>query len=171
MKTVDKYRKLIKSGRFTEVELKYFRKLINGSSRLDAITKNDLVQEFEWQANEHNGIRLSKEQQQKGIEWLRKVTYKLNGELRKTQVLGRIERCIIDEFKYFRCVGLYNLSDNNYDQYVPIYRCIARDGSYFDYICKMWGEIEVIGINNGGFTSYKNQPDFERARQGVRVVA
>ncbi len=145
--TLVKYQKLIKKGLFTEQELISFRKYINGLSGMIP-AQWQLLTDFQNKAEE-KGIRLTSQQQVKGILWLKEKTFKLNGELRLSSPCGVFESSVLKKFRAFKCVGLHNLSDNDYRQYVPIYRCIATNGNYFDYICKMWGEIQVISYGNG----------------------
>lgn len=164
-KTYNKYLNLIKKGKFTEQELISFRKQINGSSNLDIDSRQELVYLFEEKAKK--GIQLTKEHQLKGLNWLRQKTFKLNGDIRKNAPLDQCEINIINNFKKFICVGLYNTSDNSYDNYVPIYRCYGKNGDYFDYICLMWGEIEVISIN-----SVNNEIKFDNTQEykGLTLV-
>lgn len=150
MKTVAKYQKIIKGGLFTEKDLIYFRKYINGNAELFP-SQWRLLTDFEKKA-QSIGIKLTSQQQVKGLLWLKEKTFKLNGNLRSNSPCGEFEANVIKRFKSFKCVGLHNLSQNEYRQYVPIYRCIATNGCYFDYICKMWGEIEVIYSGNNAST-------------------
>ena len=161
-----KYEQLIEAGLFTEQQLIYFRKYINGSTKLERLEASELAQAFIYKA-ETDGIELTQSQQTKGYLWLKSKTFKLNGGIRKNSPLAYFEQHVINHFDSFKCVGLYDLSENSYRHYVPIYRCMASDGQWFDYVCKMWGEIEVIAIGNGPHgTSSKNQPEWQLARQG-----
>jgi hypothetical protein len=76
--------------------------------------------------------RITREHSDKGIAWLRKLCFKLNGEPRKTQPLGVAALDIVRNFSHFTWAGLYNIG-NYRPHYVPIWRTYARDGSYFDY--------------------------------------
>lgn len=171
--TFGKYVKLIKSRRFTERQLISFRRYVNGSSPLNGYDAEYLISLFNTAAE--SGIKLTRYQQYKGRKWLLGVTFKLNGQVRKNAPLGYFEQKVVKSFAKFRCVGLYNLSDNSYRQYVPVYRCIARNGSYFDYVCMMWGEIKIVSIGDrNGSISHSNQPEWELARNGtqsLRLVA
>lgn len=167
-RTVEKYEALIAKASFTERELISFRKLVNGSSRLSKFDAQLLIDAFNAVAD-IKGVKLTKEQQLKGIDWLRNVTFKLNGQVRKSAPLAYFEQEVVKNFKKFTCVGLYDLSTNNYRQVVPIYRCIARNGLYFDYVCMMWGDIKVISLgDSNGSISHANQPEWELARQGTQ---
>lgn len=164
-KVCSKYVDLIKKGKFTEQELISFRRQINGSSRLDIDKRQNLVCLFEEKASSNKSIQLSKEQQLKGLNWLRQKTFKLNGGIRKNSPLGTYEIVVLNSFKKFTCVGLYNNSENNYVNYVPVYRCYGKKGNYFDYICMMWGEITIVSLGDcdGEMISHR-QPEFEYIR-------
>ena len=163
-KTAQKYFDLIKTGHMTERELINFRKAVNGSSRLPIEIVQDLLADFDAKATD-KGIQLTAEQQAKGLAWLNRETFKLNGRVRKNPVLKQYERNVLQGFKKFTCVGLYDLSTNNYRHFMPIYRCVAKNGTYFDYVCKMWGEIVVIEIGDrNGCVSASNQPGFDLKR-------
>lgn len=73
MTTYEKYKRLIKAGKFTEQELISFRKYINGSSPLDTTDRAELTEYFIMKA-EDIGIKLSFEQQLKGLNWLKSKT-------------------------------------------------------------------------------------------------
>lgn len=164
-KVYSKYVDLIKKGKFTERELISFRRQINGSSKLDIDSRQELVDLFEEKASSNKTIQLSKEQQSKGLNWLRQKTFKLNGRIRKNSPLGSYEIEVLNNFKKFTCVGLYNISENSYTQYVPIYRCYNKKGNYFDYICLMWGEIKVTQLGDlDGCMIRHTQPEFDYIR-------
>lgn len=166
-KTLNKYEGLIVKGEFSERELISFRKYINGASNLNEDDRERLIYAFNELAEE-KGIRLHSSQQVKGYLWLNKNTYKKNGDIRKTPVLGFAERKVLKNWEEFTCVGLYNLSQNSYANYVPIYRCIDSKGNYFDYICKMIGGIEVIALGDShGPIAQRNWPGFEQRRNGA----
>lgn len=104
-KTYEKYESLIKSRKFTEQELISFRKFVNGSSNLSAHDAQCLIDWFDAVA-QNKGIILTKEQQSKGLEWLLRNTFKVNGDERKNAPLGEAEQYVVRNFKKFVCVGL-----------------------------------------------------------------
>lgn len=164
MKPIDKYKALIRKGRFTESELIYFRKAINGSSKMDVDFRIHLVNAFNDKA-ESKGIQLEESQQVKGYLWLKDKCYKRNGTLRKSPVLaGTFERDILENYSHFTCSGLFQASDNAYANYVPIYRMYAKDGRWFEYACNM-GQITIIGIGKGKLMTHGHRwPGFNEAR-------
>lgn len=163
-KTFDKYIALIKKKAFTENELISFRRAINDSSIMAQYKIHYLIREFEY-----NHINLTLDQQYKGINWLRNKTFKLNGQTRKNSPLSYFEQQVIKDFKEFKCVGLYNQSDNQRPFRVCIYRCISIKGLYFDYCVETNGTVKVFAIGDKqGTISYSNQPEFELARKGTQ---
>lgn len=168
-KTFEKYERLIKGRKFSEQELIAFRKYVNGSSPLTPSDAQYLIDSFD-EIAASRGVLLTEQQQVKGLLWLKHQTFRLNGAVRKNAPLDHFEREVLKRFKKFTCVGLYNLNENHYRQYVPIYRCHATNGTYFDYACLMWGEIRVLEIGNrSGRLSMCNQPSWSTARQATSL--
>ena len=161
-KTFQKYLQLTKKGHvWTESEIIYFRKYINGSSPLDADSIEQLINSIEGKT-----YRITDAQTVKGITWLKNHCFRLDGKVRKGCKLMPFELSVIKNFKEFRFVGLWNASDNAYRNYLPIYRTIAKDGSYFDYTFHM-GWFRVFGIKTKGFETWCNQPNFDEDRQST----
>lgn len=144
MKTYKKYLEMTKRGHvWTEKEIIYFRKYLNGSSPATIDQIENLLASIEGKT-----YRITQEQNQKGIQWLRNQCFKLNGKVRRSCKFKPFELDIILNFKEFRFVGLYNVSENSYRNYMPIYRTIAKDGSYFDYVAYSFGEFKVLGSSS-----------------------
>jgi hypothetical protein len=143
LKPMDKYARVIRSGRFTEIEIVYFRKLLNGYRKTNA-DRTELFELFE----RSGPYQITREQTQKGIEWLRDKAFCRNGRIRKTQPFDSDQLQVITKFSRFEFVGLYDLMAESpyphpeYHQYIPIYRVISRDGKYFDYSPATWGEVK-----------------------------
>jgi hypothetical protein len=147
-RTLAKYLSLLMSRNFSEQDICSFRKALNGYSRssLNREDREKLLELFERRAP----YRISREQTLKGIAWLQRYCFKLDGSPRKRKdspfESAHLE--VIRNFSRFEFVGLKDLrADNpyslslNFHQYIPIYRVIARDGSYFDYSPATWGEV------------------------------
>ncbi len=175
MKTFLKYLAITKRGHvWTENEIIYFRKYINGSSPLDVDSIEQLINCVEGKT-----YRITEQQSIKGILWLKNKCFSTRG-VRKSCKFKPFEINVIANFKEFRFVGLYDASDNNYRNYMPIYRTIAKDGSWFDYVAYSFSEMKVIGIKTKtGFETWCNQPNFNDYREfkgrpshyGVRSVS
>ncbi len=100
---------------------------------------------------------ITREHAAKGIEWLRRLTFKANGEVRqsKSMPFDKREVGIIRNFKRFTWVGVFNTQEhfgnfNGCKSYVPVWRTYAKDGSYFDYVAIGGGpgggvDIHIVG--------------------------
>jgi len=85
----------------------------------------------------YDHYELTTEQNKFGIKWLRSYVYKKNGEPRKQKGndFNENHRTVIDNFSHFLLVGFEDIAQgNNFGHYRPIYRCVAKGGSYFDYV-------------------------------------
>jgi hypothetical protein len=83
-------------------------------------------------------FKLTEEQEKKGIGWLRKQWKTPNGVERKNNPFGAREEYVLDNFDHFELVDFYNnvnylQSQSGLNNYVPYYRVVAKDGSYFEY--------------------------------------
>ena len=99
-----------------------------------------------------NGFDITKEHSNIGIEYLTKTFFKKNGDPRQAAFddLTDHDINILRNFKKFKFVGfdLYrpHFQDSQYDQYEIIYRVIAKNGDWFDYLAVSWqsGQFEVL---------------------------
>lgn len=92
---------------------------------------------------ETQDFALTKEQQDKGIEWLLRTQFLLKGGLRKNAFVGEREANILKNYSHFTFSGLRDVGNGFYAFYVPIYSCHAKDGSSFEYSTNM-GQCEVL---------------------------
>ena len=83
-KTINKYMKILHSGKFEEQEIISFRSLLNNGC--DYETKTALLDMFD----ENAPFRLSQAQQDKGIAWLRNFFFKADGTVRANQKVMEI---------------------------------------------------------------------------------
>jgi hypothetical protein len=130
---------------WTENEIIYFRKAVNSSSSLPVELRKALKDAFESITNEQ-GYKITSEQTDKGIQYIRNRAFKRNGSLRraKSNPFNTREAHIINNFSHFEFVGLYDANGNGYMQYyVPVYRVIAKDGTAFEYSTNM-GQMEIL---------------------------
>lgn len=160
-KTLLKWEQATKRGHvWTENEIIYFRKYINGSSPLNAYDAQGLIDAVDGKV-----YRITEQQSVKGILWLKNQCFTGRGILRRSCPFKTFEVNVISNFREFRFVGLYNVSDNSYRNYMPIYRCIAKNGDFFDYVAYSFGQVKVIGIKVKGRETWCNQPDFDNVRE------
>jgi hypothetical protein len=138
-KTFNKYLKRVQddSTPWTEMEIRYFRKYLRENPSKYSILMNLFKDEYS----------ITSEQTKKGIEYITKVCFKKNGELRKTKYMpfGTREARIIRDFKEFKFVGLYNTGSHYNNFYLPVYRVVSKNREYFEYTAGIWGNMEVIG--------------------------
>lgn len=136
---------------FQENEIIYLRKAVGPCGIKDPELRHELRQHFRDLMPE-DGYNITEEQKQRGIKYLRENTYKLNGSLRKNNIFTEFERHVIDNYVDFKLVGLYpcpNYFGGDTGYTLPIYRCIAKDGSSFDYLGTCYKMIKVIDVKPG----------------------
>lgn len=82
---------------------------------------------------ESYGVQISPEQTAKGLSFLLNLWKTPRGKERKNNPFGYREQAILDDFKEFQFVDIYNASRGYCPFYLPVYRVIANDGSAFEY--------------------------------------
>ena len=111
-----------------------------------------------------NGFDITKEHSDIGIEYLTKTFFKKNGDPRQAAFddLTDHDINILRNFKKFKFIGFevnrlnHNIFNNNTNQcFEIVYRVIAKNGDYFDYLAVSYhsGQFEVL--NRGA----KNEMD------------
>lgn len=125
---------------WSENDIIYFRKYIGSSGGATTTQRDMLLDAFT------GDYSITADQTTKGINYLMKVAYRLNGEVRQTKDMpfGERELAIIKDFKEFRFIGVHNASQNAYRFYLPIYEVVSNSNGSFEYTCNM-GLIQVIG--------------------------
>lgn len=93
--------------------------------------------------------KITPEQTQKGLDWLKDQWKTPFGVERKNNPFGYREEQIIENFDHFTFEGFYEMA--NYEavkmgihNYVPLYEVHARDGSSFQYYVN-GGEVSIVG--------------------------
>ena len=94
--------------------------------------------------HEQEEIEITKEQTQKGYDWLMNQWKTPRGLERKNNPFGYREQYVLEGFKKFYLVDFYNIGNIYHNYYTPVYRTESESGEYFDYILK-GGEINIIG--------------------------
>jgi hypothetical protein len=137
-KTFNKWFKRVQDNQtpWTENEIIYFRKYL----RANPDKYNVLMDSFK------SEYSITPEQTKKGYDYIYNTCFKKNGELRETKDMpfGVLEANVIRNFKEFRFVGLNSIGLLNHDFYLPVYKVIAQDGTYFEYTVNI-GQMEVVG--------------------------
>lgn len=138
------YIDVMKRGIFTEREIIALRGRLNSSSKLPDDEKNILWDAF-YELMPEGGYKITSEQSKKGIDYLKNNTWKKNGDLRKNNIFGTRELEILEDFKEFRFIDLYNDSPNFYVNNVPVYSVIDKEGYSFDYTGVCYSMIRIVG--------------------------
>ncbi len=139
-KAANKYLELIESGKIEESELNNMFQFLNGSrAPIDKDTRNTIISAL-WNKEDH--IQLSQAQNNKGINFLRKLYQTPLGKERKNHPFGFREIAVLNNFERFELIGEYNIGNMHRDYFVPLYRAIGKDGS-FEYYYN--GEVNIIG--------------------------
>ena len=150
-KTINKYMKILHSGKFEEQEIISFRSLLNNGC--DYETKTALLDMFD----ENAPFKLSQAQQDKGINWLRNFFFTKSGAYRNNQQTNKLRESlgeadydtiieIVNDYCGFNFHSLHEDHNGYTSFYFPVYRCVSNANDYFDYVCKL-GSIHVIEID------------------------
>ena len=121
---------------WTEGEINYFRKSMGYCSTWSVEAREEVARYLN---HENINFQITEEQSEKGIDWLLSSQLKKSGEIRKakTVFIDESDVDILKNFSHFRLVGFqgidYSLFSGGYYNYAPVYRCIAKNGDYFDY--------------------------------------
>ena len=133
-KIFEKYKTIILDDAFTESSISSFRSLMNGrkNTNLTDEEKITLLYIFE----EYAPYSITPAQTTKGLDWLFNLRFTMRGKERKNNPFGYREQSILDDFDRFELSGLYDDYDgyNGFHNFKPIYKVIASDGGYFEYI-------------------------------------
>lgn len=148
--TIKKYVELVSvAGRvWAEGEIVSFRSLIN-TKLSDAPDVRDMLMERFNASIDVVPFQLEGTQQLKGVAWLRATQLNAKGLLRnaKTTFITELDLAVMDSFDSFEFVGLVDVSINSssgYRSYVPIYKCISTNGSWFSYATSAHGNCKVV---------------------------
>jgi len=150
-KTLNKWKTLIdtklkyENAPFSENEVIFIRKTIGPAGMKNFMHRRSLYSYFIEQMPQ-DGYNITIEHQQKGIDYLRKNTYKKNGALRKNNIFGDFERHIIDTFSHFKFVGMYELSSGHM---LPLYKCVSHSGASFTYTGNVYSCITIVDHDHG----------------------
>jgi hypothetical protein len=156
LKTVARYKALVsaKSHKWTETEVRGLYRLLNSLS-YDKTKRDDklysALRDLQDRAIDGAFIHsITEAQTEKGIEWLRRNFLKLDGSPRKCvnnlcyfnggHLDGSLVVHVIKNFKAFKFIGVLVQSNGYWEAHTPVYRTIAKDGSYFDYSPAHWAQ-------------------------------
>lgn len=106
-----------------------FRARLNGCSK--SVNKQTLKDWF-YALMPKDGYKISSDLADKGFKYLWEKNFKKNGSPRKN-AWGSFEQACLKRFSHFTFSGLYDLSQNSFTQYVPVYRVWDTEGNSFEY--------------------------------------
>lgn len=145
--------KRIDSTLWTKGDILAFGKLLNSTRFSSEERRKDICslrEQLDWTINYNGkGYAITEEQSRFGIQWLKSRILTKSGKLSKSkfaQDFRERDAEVIRNFERFEFVGFY-ANDNGWsNHYTPIYRTIAKDGTYFDYtmVGGQWGSPEVL---------------------------
>jgi hypothetical protein len=122
----------------TEKQIHLIARRLNAKKPLKEVEDlNNLAPEGE--------VKVTKEQAQKGFEWLMNQ-YKTPKKIeRKNNPFGYREQEALDSgLDYFTFDGMYDAGNMNFSFYLPIYTFIGKSGGSFQYYVS-GGKINIIG--------------------------
>ena len=130
---------------WSESEIIYFRKAIGLAGINDVKLRSNLLDYFN-SSMPDEGFNITLDQKEKGINYLLSNTYKKNGTLRKNNIFGTFELNVLKQYEDFKLISLYEYGNGGY--YLPVYRCISKNGSYFDYLGTVYSQIKIFNTNS-----------------------
>jgi hypothetical protein len=151
IKTIQRHLENLSKARIAKQDINAISKFL-GSLRYGNTTNSDkTAAQFMLDLIEEKdgGYRLTKEQTEFGIQWLRDRYIKKDGRMRKAlekdfmSYEHDIVMDIIRNFKEFRFIGYYaewNSFFKEYCHFVPVYRVHGKNGDSFDYSPVYMGE-------------------------------
>ena len=133
-KIFEKYKTIILDDAFTESSISSFRSLMNGRKNTN-LTDEEKITLF-YIFEEYAPYSITPAQTTKGLDWLFNLRFTMRGKERKNNPFGYREQSILDDVVRFELSWLYDVSDgyNGFHNFKPIYKVIASDGGYFEYI-------------------------------------
>jgi hypothetical protein len=126
----------------SEKEINYIVKKMNdanGVKNFDSELK--AIVDYVWD----NEPRLSKEQDAKGIKFLKNLAFMANGKARSNSPFGSREEYTLKNFTYMKLRGFHDVSTYGQpEQYVPLFTVYDDEGYGFEYFYHA-GKINVVG--------------------------
>jgi hypothetical protein len=122
-----------------------FGKMLNSYSRSSQERKDQI---FELLFKLDESYDITEDQSAFGINWLTELCFTSKGENRKTKYVEDFRERdfnIVKNFSHFKFVGYHETSTGYYSHYSPIYKCVDKEGNYFEYVARMWQAPEIVG--------------------------
>ena len=122
---------VVENNIITEKELKLIIKRMNSGEKID-------LQEI-WD----NPVKLTQDQENKGILYLRNLYQTPKGAERKNNPFGYREIAILNNFTGFELAGTYDAGNYNNSYHVPLYNVCSPDNCFQYYMAG--GTIHIVG--------------------------
>ncbi len=122
---------------WTEDQIIYFRKAVSRCSKMDPTLKDELLRRFQVNVRNYGGYKITPEQTEKGIGYLRLKCFGKRGTTMffKRNFIGPQGDMICQDFSHFELSGLDSVYNGMGEVlcWNPIYKVVAKDGSSFEY--------------------------------------
>lgn len=142
-KTGQKYYDIAKSGKISESDLIAMRSFLS-SDKPTRDERNDIISAVA-NANDGYGLKLTKEQQKKGIDWLISQYKTPAGKLKANSPFGYREVHILENVDEIMLKDLYDSSMFGMrPYYLPLFEVSTKKGESFDYYVN-GGKINITG--------------------------
>lgn len=104
--------------------------------------------EIKW-PEDGEGFKLTREQNEKGYNWLMDQWKTKSGAERKNNPFGYREQDALENFKEIRLIDFYDTAnyyktEEGFHFYVPYYRVLSKDGRGFEYEVH-GGQVNILG--------------------------
>lgn len=130
----------IESGHLTKSQQNTFANYLSGRGKRNNLSRDELyaLDALIGQKADRGEMTIDAEQTAQGYAWLRNECYTPAGRVRKRCPLDSRQRAVLDNFSHFELRGFdeFSIMIGNRDLPTsrPVYRVVATDGRYFDYL-------------------------------------
>ncbi len=135
----------LEKGFITEKEILKIKMRLNGTSGAGKQTTQFKPSDIQFP---DGGFKLSPEQTQKGLTWLKDQWQTPNGKERKNNPFGYREEDAIKNFTEFRLIDFFDTASyyavqSGIHNYIPVYEVIGKENNFQYYY--NGGKVSIIG--------------------------
>jgi hypothetical protein len=130
MKKTDLLKQIEQSGVITEQQILLLKNRMNRGEKMDL--------DFIWNGE----IKLTQDQNNKGINFLRNLYQTPKGIERKNSPFGFREIATLNNFTHFELRGFYDAGNAYHSFYLPLYLCCGNNDA-FEYYYN--GKVNIVG--------------------------
>lgn len=139
-KLEQKYIDIAKKGKMSENDLNALRSFLNNKKPSNEYKRKI----FDSIYNGGNYTELTKEHQQKGLDWLTKQYKTPTGKLKQNSSLGQREIFVLENVDEVKLKDLYDAGNMFSIFYIPLYEVSTKGGDSFEYHTAK-GELNITG--------------------------